>query len=102
SAFEDLALGDRFVVLTVLGLGGWGDHRPLEPLVLFQTGLERDAVCGMPSALVVPPEAPGEVTAHHEFDRKRLAALGDGDVRVWNSDGVIGNQVLGLLEPKVG
>src|SRR5262249_34980919 len=42
---EDLSLGDRLVVLAVLGFGGWRDQRGFERLVLAKVRSERNPVC---------------------------------------------------------
>jgi hypothetical protein len=52
--------------------------------------------------LEVPPQASGQITAHHHLDGEGLRGPGDGDVGVRGIEHVVGDHVLRLLEPELG
>src|SRR5438105_1782080 len=73
SAADQLLRRDGLVVLADLLLGARSQDGPLELLVLAHFPRELDAVgFRAVSRLVVAPEGPGEVAAHHHLHRQRL------------------------------
>ena len=92
---------DQFIVN--IGLGGGGDQVLPQLLVLLQAFGEVDTAVLADAVVVVRPERgggrAGDVASHDELDGEGSALAADGDVGVGDGEDVIGDDVLGVLEP---
>ena len=93
SAGDDLLTRDVLVVGANLGLGGWGDDRSGELLVLAHTVGQFDAADLADTGLVRTPSRTAEVAADNHLDGIALTTVTDGHHRVGSSEKPVGHDV---------
>ena len=100
---SDIAGAQRLVVPAVLGLGRRRDDGCREVGVLSQAIGEVIAVDRPGTVFVLTPERragdPGDVSADDHLHWQRLGGVGNEDIRVWDIDEMIGDDIAGSLEP---
>ena len=101
---DDLRRGDRLVVLAVAGLGGGGEDRLRQLLVLAQAVGKAVPVHLAPAGLVHRPDrgagGAGHIVAHDDLDRHDVEPAAHQHVGVGVFDDVVGADVAGVVEPE--
>ena len=92
------------IVIPVLGLGGGRQNRRGQLLVFLHPVGQRIAAEQSAAFFIMSPNrgggGAGQISAHHHFRRQRLAVHHLHDLRIRDTDHMIGNRIPGQLKPK--